>query len=360
LKPNIYAIIMAGGMGTRFWPLSRRRRPKQVLAINGPNSMLQDTVSRLDGLIPLERTYVVSNAQQMRIIAPQLPEMDEANFILEPVPRNTAACIGLAAIHVRRIDPGGIMVVLPADHLIKNITTFQNIVRTGINVVEKHDALVTIGIPPTRPETAYGYIQFEEPGDDLPDGVYRVKTFAEKPTTETARLFLDSGDFFWNSGIFIWRASKILAELDDCLPELYAQLQKIEEALEKDEYPGVLSNYYKRIRPISIDYGVMEITNSPIYMLTGDFGWSDVGSWDELFRISVKGQDDSVHIGETVAIDAQHNYIYSPGKLTAVLGMDNILVVNTPSATLICPLDRAQDVKEIVEKLQKEKRTRYL
>ncbi len=351
---------MAGGAGTRFWPLSRRRRPKQVLAINSPNSMLQDTVNRLSGLIPREKTYVVSNPQQMKIIAPQLPDLDDSNFILEPTPRNTAPCIGLAAIHIQRKDPDGIIVVLPADHLIRDVKAFQNIVKTGIEVVDKHDALVTIGIPPTRPETAYGYIQFEETGDDMPKSVYRVKTFAEKPSAETAKLFLDSGDFYWNSGIFIWRAAKILAEMDEYIPERYVHLQKIEEALGSKDYPQVLSNYYKRIRPISIDYGIMEVTNSPIYMLTGDFGWSDVGSWDELFRISDKGQDDTVHIGETVTIDSRHNYIFSPGRLTAVIGLNKILVVNTPSATLICPLDRAQDVKEIVEKLKKNRKNRYL
>jgi mannose-1-phosphate guanylyltransferase len=360
LSNKAYAVFMAGGAGTRFWPLSRRRTPKQVLAINGPNSMLQESVNRLDGLIPLEQTFIVTNRQQFKVMQPQLPRLRDANFILEPVPRNTAACIGLAAIHIQRFDPDGIMVVLPADHLIRDVHSFQEKVKTAIEVVEKFDALVTIGIPPTRPETGYGYIQFEDSSRDLPETVYRVKNFAEKPNRETAKLFLESGDFYWNSGIFIWRVEKILEEMSEYLPEIYDQLQIIGDALGSDEYQHIISSYYKRIKSISIDYGIMEITESPIYMVEGDFGWSDVGSWDELFRISPKGVDGNVELGEAVIIDSHNNYLYSPGRLTAVIGLEKFLVVNTANATLICPLDRAQDVKEIVEKLQKDEKTRYL
>ncbi|MDP8241314.1 MAG: mannose-1-phosphate guanylyltransferase [Candidatus Hatepunaea meridiana] len=357
---NIYAIIMAGGSGTRFWPLSRKRTPKQVLTIQGDNSMLQETISRLKELVSLEMTYIVTNKQQMNVITQQLPGLSKQNYIIEPVPRNTAPCIGLAALHIHNIDPDGIMIVLPADHLVKNFDRFHEVVRTGIEVVEKYNPLVTIGIPPTRPETGYGYIQFEQSDKDLPDNVYSVKTFAEKPNQETAELFVKSGNFYWNSGIFIWRASRILSEIEERLPDQFHQLQRIKDAIGAPNYQQVLSNYFKRIRPISIDYGVMEVTSTPIFMIEGNFGWSDVGSWDELYRIAGKNTDGNVFTGEVATIDAQNNYIYSPDQLTAIIGLNNLLVVNTPTATLICPLDRAQDVKEIVEKLNKEKKTRYL
>lgn len=360
MSSNIYGVIMAGGSGTRFWPLSRRITPKQVLAINSSKSMIQETVNRLENLISADRIYIVTNKEQCILISPQLPQLTKSNFIIEPVARNTAPCIGLAAIQICKDDPDGIMVVLPADHLIKDMKTFQKIIRVGIEVVEKHDPLVTIGIPPNRPETGYGYIQFRKSTRNLPDLVHRVKTFAEKPDLETAELFLASGDFYWNSGIFIWRASRILKEMEEYLPEQHAQLQKISKSLNRPKYQQNINSYYKIIRPISIDYGIMEVTSSPIFMLEGDFGWSDIGSWDELYRISPKGRDGNVLIGDSITVDAADNYIYSPGQLTAIIGLNKVLVVNTPTVTLICPLERAQDVKEVVDKLEKEKRKEYL
>ena len=351
---------MAGGSGSRFWPLSRRRNPKQVLAINGPNSLLQETVIRLNGLVPLERIFIVTNKQQMKVITPQLPELNESNYIVEPVARNTAPCIGLAAVHIRKIDPDGIMLVMPADHLINDTKRFQEVVHSGMELVEKHDPLVTIGIPPTRPEIGYGYIQFDPPEKDNPENVHRVKAFAEKPNQETAKLFVKSGDFYWNSGIFMWRAQRILEEMAENLPDQYKQLKLIEDALDSKDQQQVTDSRYKTIRSISIDYGIMEVTSSPTYMLTGDFGWSDVGSWDELYRIFSDGKNKNVSTGEVVLLDSNSNFIYSPTKLTAIIGLNNVLVVNTPSATLICPLDRAQEVKDVVEKLKQDKKLKYL
>ena len=351
---------MAGGSGSRFWPLSRERTPKQVLSITSSNSLLKDTVDRLDGLIPIEQTLIVTNKQQINVIKPLLPQLNAHNFIAEPSSRNTAPCIGLAAFHVRRIDPDGIMLVMPSDHLIKDTAAFKRIILKGIDVVRKNDVLVTIGIPPTRPETGYGYVQFDDSSNDLQEGVFQVKAFAEKPNLDTAKRFLRAGDFYWNSGIFIWTAKRILSEMEEYLPEQFHQLQQIDAAWEKNTYKRVLSNRYHRIRSISIDYGIMEVTSTPIFMLKGDFGWSDVGSWDELYRITRKGRDGNVNIGEIITIDSHNNYIYSPDKLVALIGLDKILVVDTPSATLICRIDRAQDVKNIVEKLRKEGRTKYL
>jgi mannose-1-phosphate guanylyltransferase len=351
---------MAGGTGTRFWPLSRQRTPKQALNIIGDNSLIQDTVNRVSSLAPIERTYIVTNRSQYKILAPQLPLMTGDNFLMEPTQRNTAPCIGLAAIHIQKRDPDGIMIVLPSDHLIADAESFRRVVQTGIEVVMQYDSIVTIGIKPSRPEIGYGYIQFNSPDPKLPKGVYHVKAFAEKPNRQTAELFMKSGDFYWNSGIFMWSARRILCEMEEHLPEHYHQLHRIQEAIGTSRYQRVLVNRYRRMRPISIDYGIMEVSTAPIYMIAGEFGWSDIGSWDELYRISSISRNGNVIFGESATIDAKENLIYSPNKLTAVIGMDHFLIVNTPNATLICPRDRAQDVKLLVEKLRQEKRKKYL
>jgi len=351
---------MAGGSGSRFWPLSRANRPKQVLNILGPNSLLQETVSRIEGLIPAGRVRIVTNSIQRKVIAQQVPDFTDANFVIEPSARNTAPCIGLAALHVRNIDPDGVMVVLPSDHLVKDGEAFRRAVQTAVDVAAREDALVTFGIPPTRPETGYGYIQFAASSGDLPVGVHRVKAFAEKPQKATAQRFLASGDFYWNSGIFIWKASRILREMEEHLPEAHNQLMAIEKTIGTPDYKRVLAARYGRIRPISIDYGVMEVTRTPIYMVEGNFGWSDVGSWDELYRQRLPVGGGSVVVGEGVSLEGDGNFIFSPGKMTAVLGLENILVVNTRDAVLICPLDRAQEVKAVVEKLRRDGKVKYL
>jgi mannose-1-phosphate guanylyltransferase len=358
--PNIYAVIMAGGSGTRFWPLSRAKVPKQVLSILGPKSLIQETVARLEGLIPSERILVVTNRQQKKVISAQLASLSDANYLLEPSARNTAPCIGLAALHILKNDPDGVMVVLPSDHLVKDPVEFRRVVKNAVETAVRQEALVTIGIPPTRPETGYGYIQFAQVNGSLPAGVHQVKTFAEKPNKPTAIRFLSTGDFYWNSGIFIWKASKILHEFEEHLPETYHQLLLIDRAIGTPSYAPALASRYNRIKPISIDYGVMEVTNSPIYMVEGRFGWSDVGSWDELYRQQIPGAAGNVIIGEGDLIDTENCFIYSPQKLTAVVGLNNLLVVNTANAILICPLDRAQEVKLIVEKLKASGKEKYI
>lgn len=351
---------MAGGSGTRFWPLSRNKTPKQVLSIVGENSLLRDTFNRLEGLVIPQNIMIVTNRRQQRIIAPHLPELNNDNYILEPSPRNTAPCIALTAMHLLRTDPDAIMVVLPSDHLIGDTKAFQKTIMLGIEVAKEHDVLVTIGIVPTRPATGYGYIQFDSEESNLPKGVHKVRAFAEKPNASTAERFIQAGDFRWNSGIFIWRAKHIIDEIEELLPTLYHQLRIIENAHGAKAYPRILANRYNRIRPISIDYGIMELTTSPVFMIEAEFAWSDIGCWDELYRISSKNADNNAFVGDPIFIDAHNNYVHSPRKLTAIMGLDNILVVNTKTATLICPLDRAQDVKLITERLRKEEKDLYL
>ena len=360
VKSNVYAVILAGGSGTRFWPLSRELSPKQILTLFGPDSLLKNTMDRLESFIPIDRIFIVTSSTQAEILKPHLPNLPEENIIIEPIPRNTAPCIGLAAFHIQGIDPNGTMVVLPSDHKISDVEAFIDVLKAGVEFVEKENSLVTIGIPPSRPETGYGYIQFNDFKEDEDIKIHNVKTFAEKPNKPTAERFVQAGDFYWNSGIFIWKAKTILKEMDEHLPEPYEQLRRINQAFGCKDYQEYLANHYNRIKPISIDYGIMEVTNSTVYMLRGDFGWSDVGSWDELYRIRNKDSDGNVSEGDTVLIDSSNNMVHSPDKLTAIVGLDNILIVNTGDATLICPLDRAQDVKAIAEKLKKDGRKEYL
>ncbi len=326
----------------------------------GNKSLLQETVARLKGLIPNERIFIATNRHQKKVIAPQLPELSDNNYLIEPSARNTAPSIGLAAMHIKRIDPEGIMVILPSDHLVHNVEGFQKTVKVAVEAARKHDALVTFGIPPTRPETGYGYMQFSPGSPDLPETVHRVKTFAEKPNKATALRFISSGDFYWNSGIFIWKASRILAEFEEHLPDQSHQLELIEKSYGSPNYLRSLVTRYRRIRSISIDYGVMEVTKTPILMVEGNFGWSDVGSWDELYRQYTPGTDGNVIIGEGTTLDSKNCFVYSHDKMTALIGLENMLIVNTPNALLICPLDKAQNVKQIVEKIRAEGKEKYL
>ncbi|HEX9006656.1 MAG TPA: mannose-1-phosphate guanylyltransferase, partial [Bacteroidota bacterium] len=292
--PRVCAVIMAGGVGTRFWPRSREKFPKHLLEIIGRGSMLQNTVRRLETLVDANDVFIVTNRLQKAHVLRQLPQVPEENVIVEPVGRNTAPCIGLAAFHVRRADPRAVMIVLPADHLIQDVEEFRRVLRIAVQTADESGSLLTIGIKPTHPETGYGYIQIDnEPGPQNPyfnRGVLRVKTFAEKPNLPTAERFLASGDFLWNSGMFVWRTDVILERLENCLPDLYDELGNIDRAINTPQYQQTLELTYGMIRGISIDYGVMEKAKE-VYVIPGAFGWNDLGSWDEVARVS--GKDDS-------------------------------------------------------------------
>lgn len=357
---HLYPVIMAGGSGTRFWPLSRELSPKQILTVFDSESLLKETIKRLDKLVDRSKAYIVTSEQQLDIIKSHLGEQYKLKYVVEPTPRNTCPCIGLTALHLVRKDPEAIMLVLPSDHRIENLESFHEVIRTGIELVNEFDPLVTIGIPPTRPATGYGYIQFSEVNMDLSSNIFKVQTFAEKPTYKTAVRFLAAGDFYWNSGIFLWSAKKILSEIEEHLPDQYTQLMHIQKAFGQPDFEQKLQSHYNRIRPISIDYGIMEHSKSPIYMLLGKFKWSDVGSWDELYRIFPKDSKENVTIGDTILVNTTNSLIYSKDRLTSIVGLDNILVVNTKDATLICPLDKSEEVKSIVEKLKNDGKDTYL
>ena len=360
---KVYAVIMAGGVGTRFWPRSRERSPKQLLEIIGKGTMIQNSVKRLDGFIDSRDVFVVTNRSQKNLIMKQLPGIPEENILVEPVGRNTAPCIALAALHIRKHDPSGVMVVLPADHIIQDTVEFHRILGVAMDVAKNSQGLMTIGILATHPETGYGYIQmYNEQGANNPyasRGVYRVKTFAEKPNLQTAERFLASGDFLWNSGMFVWTVGAILREIQKCLPDLWAELLKIDESIGTSSYSSTLEMVYGMIRGISIDYGVMEKAGD-VYVIPGQFGWSDIGSWDEVYRLSGKDDNGNSVTGKLIQRETTNSLVFSPDKVVATIGVSDLIIINTDDALLVCRRGRSQDVKDVSDFLKRKQMTEYL
>jgi len=362
-----YAIIMAGGVGARFWPYGTHKIPKQFLPIaNSPDTMLQMTVKRIQDFIPFERIFVSTNEQYINEVKKQVPKIPHNNIIGEPVGRNTAPCVGLASIILKQTDERAKMLVVPADHLIEELDEFRKTILAGLEFIEKNDAIVTLGINPTHPETGYGYIQFvddsyltiESEGKGKTN-VYKVKTFAEKPTLETAKEFLRSGDFLWNSGVFIFRADVILKEIKKSLPDLYHELTKIEKDIHSNKFHKTLDKVFREIKGISIDYGVMEKANN-VFVIKGNFKWSDLGSWDEVYRIKNKDKAGNVTLGETHIKDSKNNLILSQKGFVGVIGAEDLIVINTKEGLLICKRGRSQEVKEILDFLKRKGLTDYL
>ncbi len=356
----MYAVIMAGGEGTRFWPRSRYKHPKQLLQIIDEKTMLQSTVERLETVVDKKQTYIVSTSVIKDEINRQLPFLAPENLIIEPRGKNTAPCIGLAAIIVKNMDPDAVIAVLPADHHIREVNKFRQILKAAEKVAQAKECLVTIGINPTYPSTGYGYIQFNgeiEKIDDIP--VYKVKTFAEKPDINTARRFMTSGDFLWNSGIFVWSVNTILHEIEESLPELYDGLIEIEKSLGTKSQDDIINKIYCQIKSISIDYGVMEHARN-VAVLKGDFGWSDVGTWEEVYQLGQKDENENVVKTSHFLKDTRGCLIDTPEKFVAAIGVNNLIVVETEDALLICNRDNAQDVKEAVEAMKRKKLNKYL
>jgi len=354
---HTFAVIMAGGAGTRFWPKSRKALPKQYLNLLGDETMIQMVTRRLSSLLPKERIYIVSTREQEPLLREQLQWLPASNIIYEPFGKNTAPCIGFAATVLQHLDPEAIMVVLPADHLIRNTNKFLKILEHGISLARNDaSALITIGIQPTYPATGYGYIQR---GEKIEKDVYRVRAFAEKPNYEIAEKFFTSGEFLWNSGIFIWQAKTILNYIENLMPDLHQGLTQIAEALESDNKEKVIETVYKQIRSDSIDYGVMEKA-SHVLVLEGDFGWSDVGSWEEVYNVSTKDADGNVLKGKPILKDVHNSYVETNERVVAVIGVDDLIIVDTEDALLICKRDKSQEVKWVVEKLKHKRLKKYL
>ena len=353
---NIYAVIMAGGVGSRFWPRSKKALPKQLLKIFGNHTMIQATVNRIDDLIDRKRIFIITNEIQAPEVKNQLKDIPEENIIVEPFGRNTAAAIGLASVIIKAKDPEAVTIVLPADHIIEEEEIFRNTLHNAAKFAYEKKALVTIGIHPTRPETGYGYIQIDD--KKIQDNIYKVLTFAEKPNYATAVRFLESGDFLWNSGMFIWRVDTILEEIRTYMPDLYEGLLEIEKHLDNKDFHDVLVKTYGQMKKISIDYGIME-KSTKVYLTKGFFSWSDVGSWEEVYQLSEKDSNGNAVTGKVYTDAVIDSYIYSPDKFTAVIGVDNLIIINHDDTLLVCRRDKAQDVKNIVEFLKMNKMDDY-
>jgi len=349
-KPeNAYAVIMAGGQGTRFWPLSRRTRPKQFLSL-GPSrrSLLRATAERVWKILPPERTFVVTSEEHREQVEAELPELRPHQILAEPVGRNTAPCIGWAATHLRRIDESAIMAVLPADHYIGETDAYVETLRRGLEAAT-HGDYVTIGIRPTRAETGYGYI---EVGSELDPGVYRARRFVEKPNRQRAEQFVASGSFLWNSGMFFFQASRILEAIDRHLPGLGEQLRRYDEAASRGAEDALVRETYADLPAVSIDHGIMEKVSS-VSVVPGSFEWSDLGSWTSAWELANRDEHANVLPEGSIAVRSSGNYVRVPeGKLVALVGIEDLVIVDSGDALLVIPRDRAQHVREIVETLR--------
>jgi len=361
---HTYAVIMAGGGGTRLWPLSRRNSPKQALKLIGEKSLFQTTVERLEGFFPLERIIVVTVAEQAEMLKAQTPDLPEENFLLEPNPRGTASVVGFAAAVLHHRDPNAIMAVFPADHFIRNRDLFYHLLGTAVDVAEK-DFLVTLGITPTFPATGYGYIQR---GEKLPDDfaypVYEVERFKEKPQKEEAYQMSVRGGYSWNSGMFIWRTQTILSEIDRQMPDLKSALDEISAALTSPELASVIQKVWRTLKSETIDYGIMEKAEKVAVLPASGLDWSDVGSWDSLFDV-VLPDDEHGNIvlnGEYIAENTQNSLVYGNGKerLIVSIGVKDLVIVDSDNILLVAHRNQAQDVRKIVSRLKKDNREEYL
>lgn len=350
---------MAGGSGTRFWPASREALPKQFLKITSEQTLLEDTIERIRPLIEDRHIYVVVNRLHEETTR-KLLSASPAQVLVEPVGRNTAPCIGLAALHIKRFDENAPIITLPADHFIANEEHYRYMLNAAAEVA-RSGAIVTLGITPTRPETGYGYIECgDEAGSTLGEKVLKVERFVEKPDHETALKYLASGRHLWNSGIFIYTAKTILAEIKSCLPELYAKLQQIDGVIGTDLYQETIERIYPQMQSISIDYGVMEKTVVPVRTLRGDFGWSDVGSWQALYELRDDRYDTDANLllADAMAVDAKRNLVYSTSdRRIALLGVEGLVIVDTPDALMVADMKHSQEVKKFPESLKKNGRT---
>ena len=352
----MFAVIMAGGRGTRFWPLSRKGNPKQLLNIIGNEMMLQMTVDRLQKMKNVDDILIVTGEDLAPKIKKMINGVKPKNIIVEPSGKNTAPAIGLAALRIREIRKDAIMGVFPADHLIVGAQKFAKTVRSAIQLANKNESLVTIGIEPTYPSTGYGYIQYDQESSEDHLNGFQVKTFAEKPHKKLAERFIASGDFLWNGGMFVWKVDTFFNQLKSHMPELNDQLGKIKKRIDgKQNFTRLWNN----IESESIDYGLLEKSDC-IFVVKAEFNWNDLGSWKSVFDVSPKSKGDNVVRGDGVIMDGQNNFLQSNGHFTAIVGASDLVVVNTPDATLIIPREKVENVKSLVSYLEKLKRNDLL
>ena len=357
---NLFTLIMAGGSGTRFWPRSKALKPKQYLNLFGNESLLQSTIQRFSTFTPTENIYVVSGKSQATVLEEQSPMLPKENLIYEPVGKNTLPCIGLAAMFAERENPEGVMVVTPSDHLIENDELFRDTVLAAVKIADERDGIVTIGITPTYPATGYGYVQTAEniTGSEKIKQ-FKVERFVEKPNEATASEYLEHGGFYWNSGLFVFKISVFLEAVKQFAPALYADLRKIQSDLGNPSFEQTLDTIYRAVEGISVDYGIMEHAKN-IYLVEGNFVWNDLGSWESVYLTAEKDENGNGGSGESVIIDSKNSYIYSETGIIALVGLDDVIVVQDGNTTLVCKRDKAEDIKKVVDRLKAENKNQYL
>jgi mannose-1-phosphate guanylyltransferase len=361
-NPHFYPVILAGGRGTRFWPLSRKRRAKQLLALDGKQTMLQQTVARLAPMAAPSRFWIITNDDLRPAILRQLPKLPPQQIIAEPSGRNTAPAIGLAAFLLLRHDPDAVLGLFPSDHVIADPAGYRATLNRGIAIAAAGDNIVVLGIRPTRPETGYGYIESVAPDHD---GPLRVRRFTEKPELAKARQFLEAGNYFWNSGMFLWRADTLANALREHLPNTAPLLEKIAAVYGTRKFADTFRKLYPKCENISIDFAVLEPRSargeaqSRIFCLPSDFGWNDLGSWTALHEHhaakSKPGDGSLVSASGSFALNAKNNYVHAPGKFVALVGVSNLVIVETEDALLVTTLDQSQDVGKVVKHLDAKK-----
>nr|WP_295678988.1 mannose-1-phosphate guanylyltransferase [uncultured Lachnoclostridium sp.] len=355
---KVTALIMAGGRGERFWPKSRKNLPKQFLSLTSDGkTMIQLTVERILPLVSMEDIYIATNSDYKSLILEQLPNIPEENILCEPVSRNTAPCIGLGAVHVSKKYEEAIMIVLPSDHLIRYNSMFINVLKDACDVASKGNNLVTIGITPDYPETGYGYIKFNP--NNCQGRSFEVERFVEKPNLEVAKEYLASEEYLWNSGMFVWKISSILHNIEQFMPETFSGLSSIKEGIGTSNQDVILEKEYLNFPSISIDYGIMEKCDN-IFTIPGAFGWDDVGSWLAVERIKKTNEYGNIVDGNVITIDSNNCIIEADKKLIATVGVEDLIIVDTEDATLICDKQSANNIKKVLENLKICNRSEYL
>jgi mannose-1-phosphate guanylyltransferase len=359
---NNYCVIMAGGIGSRFWPMSRNNFPKQFIDILGTGkTLIRQTYERFLSICPPENIYIVTNESYLSLVFSQIPELKKDQVLAEPQRRNTSPCVAYAASKIFMVNPNANLVVAPSDHIIKNEENFCKAVTRGLAFTAENDVLLTIGIQPSRPDTGYGYIQFKEDASDEEFKIRKVKTFTEKPNLEMAKFFLKSGEFLWNAGIFLWNVKTILKAFEEHMPEMNAIFMEGKEHYHKPSETEFIHKAYALCKNISIDYGIMEKARN-VYVLSAEFGWSDLGTWKSLYEHLPHDKHNNAIVGPHVMVDHTSNCIINmpKDKLAVIQGLENFIVVETENVLLICPKDDEQQVRNLVNDVKIKKGEKYV